>query len=48
MSVLNAHNLVATVVDLLKVSWRGKIEGELQLIILSIKLDKMLDGAQRF
>jgi hypothetical protein len=38
MGVLNAHDLVATVVNPLEVGWRCEIEGELKPVVGGFKL----------
>ena len=48
MSILNAHYLVAAIIDPFEVGWRSKIEGELKSVVGSIQLDQVFDGAQRF
>ena len=48
MCILDAHDLIATIVNFLKVSWWSEVKGELQPIIRGIKLNEMLDSAKRF
>ena len=48
MCILDTHDLIATVVNLLKVSWWCEVKGVLQPIIGGIKLNEMLDSAKWF
>ena len=48
MSILNTHNLVATVVNPLKISWGSEIKSEFQFIIGCIQLYQMFDWSKFF